>query len=95
MLACALAITEFLLGIHMLYGIRRRLVSSLTICFMLVMTPLTLWLALTNRLARAILERGKVPFYAAAWANVRSVKNGLRSGFRPAWSVITAGKKEG
>ena len=51
--------------------------------------------ALTNRLARAILERGKVPFYAAAWANVRSVKNGLRSGFRPAWSVITAGKKEG
>ena len=50
--------------------------------------------ALTNRLARAILERGKVPFYAAAWANVRSVKNGIRSGFRPAWSVITAGMKE-
>lgn len=50
--------------------------------------------ALTNRLARAIMEHGKVPFYAAAWANVRSVKNGLRSGFRPAWSVITAGKKE-
>ena len=49
--------------------------------------------ALTNRLARAILARGKVPFYAAAWANVRSVRNGIRSGFRPAWSVITAGKK--
>ena len=49
--------------------------------------------ALTNRLARAILACGKVPFYAAAWANVRSVKNGIRSGFRPAWSVITAGKK--
>ena len=49
--------------------------------------------ALTNRLARAILVCGKVPFYAAAWANVRSVKNGIRSGFRPAWSVITAGKK--
>ena len=49
--------------------------------------------ALTNRLARAIMVRGKVPFYAAAWANVRSVKNGIRSGFRPAWSVITAGKK--
>ena len=43
--------------------------------------------ALTNRLARAILVCGKVPFYAAAWANVRSVKNGIRSGFRPAWSV--------
>ena len=49
--------------------------------------------ALTNRLARAIMARGEVPFYAAAWANVRSVKNGIRSGFRPAWSVITAGKK--
>ena len=49
--------------------------------------------ALTNRLARAILVCGKVPFYATAWANVRSVKNGIRSGFRPAWSVITAGKK--
>ena len=45
--------------------------------------------ALTNRLARAIMEHGKVPFYAAAWANVKSVKNGIKSGFRPAWSVIT------
>ena len=49
--------------------------------------------ALTNRLARAIMEHGKVPFYAAAWANVKSVKNGIKSGFRPAWSVITAAKK--
>ena len=49
--------------------------------------------ALTNRLARAIMAHGKIPFYAASWANVRSVKNGIRSGFRPAWSVITAGKK--
>ena len=49
--------------------------------------------ALTNRLARAIMEHGKVPFYAASWANVKSVKNGIKSGFRPAWSVITAAKK--
>ena len=47
-LACMLAVTEFLLGIHMLYGIRRRLVSTLAICFMLVMTPLTLYLAIKN-----------------------------------------------
>ncbi len=50
--------------------------------------------ALTNRLARAIFEHGKVPFYAAAWANLRSFRNGLRSGFRPAWSVLTAKKDE-
>ena len=46
--------------------------------------------ALTNRLARAVFERGKIPFYAAAWPNLRSVKNGLRSGFRPAWTAMTA-----
>ena len=49
--------------------------------------------ALTNRLARAILERGKVPFYAAAWSNVRSIRNGLKCGFRPAWAVMTARQK--
>ena len=46
--------------------------------------------ALTNRLARAIIGEGKVPFYCAAWSNVRSVRNALRSGFRPAWSQLTA-----
>ena len=46
--------------------------------------------ALTNRLARAIFLRGKIPFYAAAWANVRSVKNAFRSGFRPAWVALAA-----
>ena len=50
--------------------------------------------ALTNRLAREIFGQGKVPFYAAAWANVKSVKNAARSGFRPAWAVITAKEKE-
>ena len=48
--------------------------------------------ALTNQLARRIFDQGKVPFYAAAWANLRSVRNGLRSGFRPAWTVLTAKK---
>ena len=45
---------------------------------------------LTNRLARAVFERGIVPFYAFAWSNVRSVKNAIRSGFSPAWVAMTA-----
>ncbi len=47
--------------------------------------------ALTNRLARAVFARGKVPFYAAAWANIRSARNAARSGFKPAWTALTAG----
>ena len=47
-LACALAIVEFLIGIYLFFGIRRRLASTVSICFLLVMTPLTLWLALRN-----------------------------------------------
>ena len=47
-LACVLAIVEFLMGVYLLFGIRRRLTLSTAICFMLVMTPLTLYLALNN-----------------------------------------------
>lgn len=46
--------------------------------------------ALTSRLAIEILSRGKVPFYCAAWCNVKSVRNAIRSGFRPAWVEMTA-----
>lgn len=46
--------------------------------------------ALTNRLARETFERGYVPFYCAAWSNVKSVKNAVRSGFRPGWVEMTA-----
>ena len=46
--------------------------------------------ALTNRLARECLAREIVPFYCAAWSNVRSVRNALRAGFRPGWVEITA-----
>ena len=46
--------------------------------------------ALTSRLALEILERGKVPFYCAAWCNVKSVRNAIKSGFRPAWVEMTA-----
>ena len=46
--------------------------------------------ALTNRLAREVFERGMVPFYCAAWSNVRSVRNALTSGFKPAWVELSA-----
>ena len=46
--------------------------------------------ALTSRLAIEILKRGKVPFYCAAWCNVKSVRNAIKSGFRPAWVEMTA-----
>ena len=46
--------------------------------------------ALTSRLALEILEREKVPFYCAAWSNIRSVRNAVKSGFRPAWVELTA-----
>ena len=46
--------------------------------------------ALTSRLAVEILSRGKVPFYCAAWCNVKSVRNAIKSGFRPAWVEMTA-----
>ena len=46
--------------------------------------------ALTSRLACEILAIGKVPFYCAAWSNVGSVRNAIRSGFRPAWVEVTA-----
>ena len=39
---------EFCLGIFLLFAIRRRLTSRLVLVIMLLMTPLTLWLALAN-----------------------------------------------
>lgn len=50
--------------------------------------------ALTSRLALEILALGKVPFYCAAWSNIRSVRNAIRSGFRPAWVELTARSRE-
>lgn len=46
--------------------------------------------ALTSRLALEILKLGKVPFYCAAWCNLKSVRNAFRCGFRPAWIELTA-----
>ena len=46
--------------------------------------------AVTNRLAREIIARGKVPFYCCAWSNIASARNAIKSGFRPAWVQMTA-----
>lgn len=46
--------------------------------------------ALTSRLALEILKVGKVPFYCAAWSNIKSVRNAIKSGFKPAWVEMTA-----
>ena len=62
------------IGIDVLHEYRRQGIAS----------------ALTSRLAIEILNRGKVPFYCAAWCNVKSVRNAIRSGFRPAWVEMTA-----
>jgi predicted GNAT family acetyltransferase len=50
--------------------------------------------AVTSALALEILARGKVPFYCAAWSNLRSVGNAIKCGFRPAWVELTARKME-
>lgn len=45
--------------------------------------------ALTSRLALEVLALGKVPFYCAAWCNIKSVRNAIRCGFHPAWVEVT------
>ena len=62
------------IGIDVLPGYRRQGIAA----------------ALTNRLAREAFARDKVPFYCAAWSNVRSVRNALTCGFKPAWVEVTA-----
>jgi len=66
--------TMYQLGIDVLPEYRRHGVAS----------------ALTSALALEILRLGKVPFYCAAWSNIPSVRNAIRSGFRPAWAELTA-----
>ena len=46
--AVCLILAEWLLGVCMLLNVRTRLTSWLSLLFYLVMTPLTLWIALTN-----------------------------------------------
>ena len=70
--------TMWQIGIDVLPEARRRGVAS----------------ALTSRLALEILDRGKAPFYCAAWSNIPSVRNAIRAGFRPAWVELTVKSRE-
>lgn len=47
-LALGIGIIEFLLGIYLFFGIRRRFAPFATLILLSLMTPLTLWLAIDN-----------------------------------------------
>ncbi len=49
---------------------------------------------LTSRLTKDILAAGKIPFYCAAWSNIRSVKNALSCGFKPSWIELSVAKTD-
>ncbi|MHB1153296.1 MAG: GNAT family N-acetyltransferase [Eubacteriales bacterium] len=66
--------TMWQIGIDVLLEYRRQGVAS----------------ALTSRLAHEVLNRGIIPFYCCAWSNLSSVRNAIKSGFRPAWVEHTA-----
>lgn len=66
------------IGIDVLPEYRRRGVAS----------------ALISRLAGEILALNKIPFYCAAWANIKSIRSALKCGFKPAWTEMTARRTE-
>lgn len=70
--------TMWQIGVDVLPEYRRRGIAS----------------ALTSRLAVEILKRDKVPFYCCAWSNLKSARNAIRSGFRPAWTELTIKNRE-
>ncbi len=45
--------------------------------------------SLTSKLAIEVLNRRIVPFYCCAWSNIKSVRNAIKSGFKPAWVQVT------
>lgn len=45
--------------------------------------------ALTSQLAAEVFKHGKIPFYCASWANIKSTRNAIKCGFRPAWAELT------
>lgn len=50
--------------------------------------------ALVSKLAKLILDLGKVPFYCCAWSNLPSARCAIKSGFTPAWVELTAKSRE-
>ncbi|MDR3595631.1 GNAT family N-acetyltransferase [Clostridium sp.] len=49
---------------------------------------------LTNKLALEVLSRNIVPFYCCAWSNIKSARNAIKSGFKPAWVQVTVKTNE-
>lgn len=70
--------TMWQIGVDVLPGYRRQGAAS----------------ALTSRLTREILKRGRVPFYCCAWSNVKSARNAIRCGYHLAWVELTVKPKE-
>lgn len=70
--------TMWQIGVDVLPKYRRRGIAS----------------ALTSKLALEVLARDKVPFYCCAWSNVKSARNAIKSGFRPAWVEMTVKSRE-
>lgn len=50
--------------------------------------------AITSKLAIEILKRNKIPFYCCAWCNLKSVRNAIKAGFRPAWAEMSIKSKK-
>ncbi|WMJ87546.1 GNAT family N-acetyltransferase [Anaerocolumna sp. MB42-C2] len=50
--------------------------------------------SLSSRLAIEVLKRNIVPFYCCAWSNIKSMRNAIKSGFRPAWVQLTVKRNE-
>jgi hypothetical protein len=70
--------TMWQIGIDVLQGYRKQGVAS----------------TLTSKLAIEVIKRDKVPFYCCAWSNIKSVRNAIKSGFRPAWIQVTAKRND-
>lgn len=49
---------------------------------------------LVNELKELIIKQGDIPFYGTAPANIHSQNIAINCGFRPAWTEISAKKKE-
>ncbi len=72
LLALLLAATEFVLGTSLLLGIRRKITSSVVLLFMVVMTPLTLYLAIANPVSDCgcFGDAWKLTNWETFWKNV-------------------------
>lgn len=71
-LAVFLALVEFLLGVYLFFGIRRRMATWGILLFMLLYTPLTLWLAATDGVADCgcFGDAVKLTNWQTFWKNV-------------------------